>query len=81
MEEDVVAWNYEKHGLYSVRSAYRLLKAAQSHEEAGRGWFVFRWPLVEEAVEVACAAKNSDFLVEGGEQFPAHKVGASSSAC
>jgi hypothetical protein len=36
MEEDIVAWNYEKHGLYSVHSAYRLLKAEQSQEEASK---------------------------------------------
>lgn len=36
MEEDVVAWNFEKYGLYSFRAAYRLLKAAQSQEEASK---------------------------------------------
>jgi hypothetical protein len=30
MESDVVAWAYEKSGLYSVRSAYRLLKEEQA---------------------------------------------------
>jgi hypothetical protein len=30
IEEDTLAWNYEKSGLYIVHSAYRLLKAEQS---------------------------------------------------
>ena len=33
MEEDILAWNLEKTGMYTVRSAYRLLKAEQSQEE------------------------------------------------
>jgi hypothetical protein len=36
MEEDVLAWNHEKSGMYSVRSAYRLLKAEQAQEEASK---------------------------------------------
>lgn len=36
MEEDVIAWNYEKSGIYTVRSAYRLLKSVQSQEEASK---------------------------------------------
>ena len=30
LEEDVVAWAFEKNGMYSVRSAYRLLKEDQA---------------------------------------------------
>ncbi|KAM0903185.1 hypothetical protein ACQ4PT_018813 [Festuca glaucescens] len=30
LEEDVLAWALEKHGVYSVRSAYRLLKQEQT---------------------------------------------------
>lgn len=36
VQEDIIAWNYERNGLYSVRSAYRLLKAEQSQSEAGK---------------------------------------------
>jgi hypothetical protein len=32
LSHDVLAWAFEKHGLYSVRSAYRLLKEAQMTE-------------------------------------------------
>jgi hypothetical protein len=37
MGEDTVAWNYERTSLYSVRSAYRLLKSEQKQEEASAG--------------------------------------------
>jgi hypothetical protein len=40
IEEDVVAWAYEKNGMYTVRSAYRLLKEEQSRciwEKEGKG--------------------------------------------
>lgn len=37
MEHDVLAWNYEKSGVFSVRSAYWLLKTEQSQEEAMKG--------------------------------------------
>lgn len=36
MEEDTMAWSFERHGLYSVRSAYRLLKAEHSQAEASK---------------------------------------------
>jgi hypothetical protein len=36
MEQDTTAWSAEKNGLYSVRSAYRLLKAEQSQMEASK---------------------------------------------
>jgi hypothetical protein len=36
MEGDLIAWNFERNGLSTVRSAYRLLKAEQSQVEAGR---------------------------------------------
>jgi hypothetical protein len=36
MEEDLIAWNSERNGLYTVTSAYRLLKAEQSQIEAGK---------------------------------------------
>jgi hypothetical protein len=36
MEQDTTGWSAEKNGLYSVRSAYRLLKAEQSQMEAGK---------------------------------------------
>jgi hypothetical protein len=32
LEEDVLAWAFEKNGTYSVRSAYRLLKEDQAAE-------------------------------------------------
>ncbi|RLN03307.1 hypothetical protein C2845_PM13G12070 [Panicum miliaceum] len=37
MEEDVLARNYEKSGMYSTRSAYRLLKTEQIQEETSKG--------------------------------------------
>ncbi|KAG2562686.1 hypothetical protein PVAP13_8KG400101 [Panicum virgatum] len=37
MVEDTVAWNYERTGIYSVRSAYRLLKADERQKEASAG--------------------------------------------
>jgi hypothetical protein len=36
MEQDTTAWSAEKNGLYSVRSAYRLLKAEQTQMEASK---------------------------------------------
>lgn len=32
LQEDVLAWAYERHGIYSVRSAYQLLKDEQMAE-------------------------------------------------
>jgi len=29
LDEDVIAWAHEKHGAYSVKSAYKLLKRDQ----------------------------------------------------
>ena len=37
MVEDTVVWNYERTGIYSVRSAYRLLKADERQKEASAG--------------------------------------------
>ncbi|TVU10399.1 hypothetical protein EJB05_43925, partial [Eragrostis curvula] len=36
LQEDIFAWALEKHGTYSVRSAYRLLKSQQSQTEQAR---------------------------------------------
>lgn len=36
LQEDVTAWAHEKHGTYSVRSAYKLLKSKQSQMELVR---------------------------------------------
>jgi len=46
METDVLAWAFEKHGRYSVRSAYRLLKQDQmekDREASGSGAYT-AWP-------------------------------------
>jgi hypothetical protein len=37
MLEDTLAWNFEKHGLSSVRSAYRHLKDISRQDEANKG--------------------------------------------
>jgi hypothetical protein len=34
MQEDLLAWAYERHGCYSVRSCYRALKSEQDQIEA-----------------------------------------------
>ena len=34
--EDVLAWHYDRKGLFSVRSAYRLAKALDEEEKGGR---------------------------------------------
>lgn len=55
LTEDVMAWVHERHGVYSVRSAYRALKAEQIQREreadAGQGssetqcWWTSLWKL------------------------------------
>ena len=37
MMDDTIGWNYERTGTYSIRSAYRVLKAEQRQEEANAG--------------------------------------------
>ena len=43
---DVKAWAFEKHGQYSVRSAYRLLKVEQAAGETGASRECEHWQTV-----------------------------------
>jgi hypothetical protein len=57
MEEDILAWNLEKTGMYTVRSAYRLLKAEQSQEMCKEN----------ETVESKNTTEDTHILVESSQ--------------
>jgi hypothetical protein len=61
--DDMWAWEHEKHGVYSVRSAYRLLnttRIANNERQVEGGSGDTCW---QKTLEAESAAQNQGFLV------------------